>query len=601
MNWLFPFVISIAILAVAIITVIYRAKNKIKSSGLVSSFNIMFFGVAAAAFVLFIPYYYNASSTDFRGLQAVLVSFYSVLRTFTLDGDYSFFMETVDAGSKAFNTAYLTYSLIIMVAAPFFTFGVVLSFFKDVKSYVRYFIHRKNVTYIFSELNERSAALAKDLRKNNKSALLVFAGVNDGETETEKELVEAAAEIEAVCFKKDVLSLKLKLNKLKKETFFFVMGDNEAENLRQTIKLIAEYKSRDNTTLYLFSTSVESELVLGSADKGKMTVRRVDEIRSLISRVLYDEGHLLFDSARPDENGEKRISAVMVGLGQYGTTMLRSLSWFCQMDGYKLKITAFDKDEKAEAKLAYQCPSLMAKENRGVYEDGKPGYDIDIHSGVDANTQDFVNTVMTLQDTTYVFVALGTDEDNVRVAADLRMRFERMKIKPVIVAVVHSSEERVALEGIENHKHQPYDIKFIGDIDTSYTEKVVIDSDLEDAALKCHLSWDGAKEDDFWDIEYNYRSSIATALHKKARIHCGITGVNKPADQMTEEEKKINEKLSDLEHRRWFAYMRAEGFVYSGTRDPSSRNELGKMHHDLVPTSWLSADDIDKDFRVGAL
>ena len=598
MNWMVQFIISIVILAAAVGAVIYCAKNKIKRPKLLNSFNILFVGVAVSAFFLFMPFYYNASITNLRGLQAVLVSLYSVLRTFTLDGDYSFFMETVAAGGGVFNTVYLTYTLIIMVAAPFFTFGVVLSFFKDVKAYFRYFRHQNKETYIFSAINERSVALAKDLRKNKADAVLVFAGVNEGETETEKELAEAAEEIEAICFKKDVLSLWLRLNKLSKKTYFFIIGDSETENLRQTVKLIAEHKDRDETYLYLFSTSVESELILASTAKGKMTVRRIDEIRSLVSRLLYDDGHMLFDSARPEEDGTKQISAVIVGLGQYGTTMLKALSWYCQMVDYKLKITAFDKDEKAEAKLAHQAPEMMDEKNRGVFTAGCPGYDIEIHSGVDADTVEFANYIEKLNDATYVFVALGTDEDNVRVAADLRMRFERIKIKPVIVAVIHSSEEKEALERIENHKHQPYDIKFIGDIDSSYTEKVIIDSDLEDAALKCHLEWDNAKEEDFWDVEYNYRSSVATALHKKAKLYCGLKLTDKPDGEMTQEEVKRNKEIADLEHRRWFAYMRAEGYVYSGDDDASSKNELAKTHHNMVPTHRLSDEDIDKDRRV---
>lgn len=599
MSWTVQFIISVVILAAAIFAVIYCEKNKIKRHKLLRSFNILFIGVAVSAFFLYMPYYYNASATSFRGPQAVLVSLYSVLRSFTLDGDYSFFMETVAAGGNVFNTVYLTYTLVIMVAAPFFTFGVVLSFFKDVNAYIRYFVRRNKETYIFSEINERSVALAKDLRKNNPDVLLVFAGVNEAESETEKELVEQAAEIDAICFKKDILSIRFRLDKLTKKTWFFVVGGNETENLRQTLKLIAEHKDRENTMLYLFSTATESELVLASTPRGKMTVRRIDEIHSLISRLLYDEGHLLFDSAKADESGTKCISAVIVGLGQYGTTMLRALSWYGQMVDYKLKITAFDKDKNAESRVAYLAPEMIEKENQGVIAEGHPHYEIKVHSDIDANTHDFAEKIMELKDATYVFVALGTDEDNVRVAADLRMRFERLRIKPVIVAVVHSSEERAALEGIKNHKNQTYDIRFIGDIDSSYTEKVIIDSEVEDAALKCHMAWDNAKEEEFWDIEYNYRSSVATALHKKARIHCNLQFIDKPEEEMTEEEKKRNKAIEDLEHCRWFAYMRSEGFVYSGSDDSSSRNELGKMHHNMVPTHRLTDEDLDKDRRVG--
>ena len=63
-------------------------------------------------------------------------------------------------------------------------------------------------------------------------------------------------------------------------------------------------------------------------------------------------------------------------------------------------------------------------------------------------------------------------------------------------------------------------------------------------------------------------------------------------------EVKRNKEIADLEHRRWFAYMRAEGYVYSGDDDASSKNELAKTHHNMVPTHRLSDEDIDKDRRV---
>ena len=57
--------------------------------------------------------------------------------------------------------------------------------------------------------------------------------------------------------------------------------------------------------------------------------------------------------------------------------------------------------------------------------------------------------------------------------------------------------------------------------------------------------------------------------------------------------------IESLEHCRWNAYMRAEGYVYSGSPEKSSRNDLGKMHHDLVNYEALTEEEKRKDFRVG--
>ena len=59
--------------------------------------------------------------------------------------------------------------------------------------------------------------------------------------------------------------------------------------------------------------------------------------------------------------------------------------------------------------------------------------------------------------------------------------------------------------------------------------------------------------------------------------------------------------IEQLEHRRWNAYMRSEGYVYSGSPDKSSRNDLAKVHHNLIDFCGLSEEVKRKDSRVGTM
>ena len=198
-----------------------------------------------------------------------------------------------------------------------------------------------------------------------------------------------------------------------------------------------------------------------------------------------------------------------------------------------------------------------------------------------------------------VLVSLGSDEDNIRTAANLRMLFERNGAKPMIQTIVYSTEAKKALQCVTNNAGQPYALDLIGDIRSSYSEKVIIDSEVEEDAFSRHKAYaygDPDKEADFWRYEYCYRSSIATTVHAEARKKCGIPGAGKREKDMTEEERRI---MGALEHRRWNAYMRSEGFIYSGSPERSSRNDLGKMHHNLVDYEQLSDADKNKDHRVG--
>ena len=408
------------------------------------------------------------------------------------------------------------------------------------------------------------------------------------------ELIEQARDLGAICFKKDILVVNFKKHSESKSISFFTIGSNETENLNQSLKLIENYKDRDNTHIYIFSTKIESELLLTAIDKGKVKVRRINEVQSLVNRILYERGSIIFDSAREDTNGDKRISVVVVGMGNHGTEMVKALTWYGQMDGYRLEINAFDKDELAEEKFVALAPELMSSDYNGVDVEGEAQYQITIHPDVDVQTITFADKISKITNASYVFVALGNDDMNINTAVNLRMYFERIKIHPVIQAVVYNSQQRKALEGIANYRGQAYDIEFVGDVESSYTEDVIIDSELEEDALKRHLKW--GKEEEFWTYEYNYRSSVASAIHMKARVQCGIPGADKKETDLSDEERTI---IETLEHRRWNAYMRAQGYIFSGSTDKSSRNDLAKMHHDLVDYSSLTEEVKRLDSKVG--
>ena len=101
---------------------------------------------------------------------------------------------------------YTTLFSILFVLAPILTFGFVLSFFKNISAYKRYITHYNSDVFIFSELNEKSLALAKSLHKNDgKNRFFVFTDVFEKEEEQSYELVEKAKELGAVCFKKDIV------------------------------------------------------------------------------------------------------------------------------------------------------------------------------------------------------------------------------------------------------------------------------------------------------------------------------------------------------------------------------------------------------------
>ena len=585
------FWIAVAVLlftCVAAYRVSVRAK---KSRQMITPLNVLFAGVLVTSVLLFLPAYWIDQEGDmFHPIKAFLLSLYSAIRLFAFDSDYDMIPELI-TGDIA--PVYTTFATVVVVAAPLLTFSFVLSFFDELISFGRLLAGYYAPVYIFSELNDRSLALAEDIRRDKPNARIVFTDVFEASEDSAFEQQEQAHNLGAILFQKDILSVDFSVHAPEAALWFFAIAQDEDSNINHGLRLIEQYGSRENTNLYVFSTGAECEALLSSAHNGAMRVRRIDEVRSLINRILYDEGHRLFDPNLPEEDGEKTITAVVVGMGKHGTSMMRALTWFCQMDGYRPEIHGFDMDELAEDKFAARCPELMDPRFNGTTVPGEAHYRIVIHSGVHVETRSFARQIHELKNASYVMVALGDDALNIRTAMNLRTLFEQCGAKPRIQAIVYNSGKCSALQNLKNFKNQPYDIEFIGDLETSYTERVIIDSELEEDALRRHMRW--GQEVEFWSFEYNYRSSVAAAIHARAKQLQNVPGANKAEDALTQEERQL---LEDLEHRRWNAYMRSEGYIYSGNPHKSSRNDLGKMHHDLIPYADLSEEDKRKDSKL---
>ncbi len=592
--WLTCFILSISCLLMAAMIPLVINNSLLAGKRKIKLFYVLFAGVFLASVVMFFPVHSAAAEVNaLSNWRALLLCVFHSMQVFTIGCEFGVIKDSLTYCPDWLNVFYQVWAATLYVLAPVFTFGFVLSLFKNLTAYLKYARSYFKDVYVFSQLNEKSLTLAKNIGTKSKNVAIVFADVFDDNQEDTYELLENAKKIDAICFKKDISVVDFKKHSAKKSLSFFTIGSNETENLNHALALIDRYKDRENTHLYVFSTKTESELLLTSVDKGSIKVRRINEVQSLVNRVLYEEGNILFEGARENSDGTKKISAVVVGMGSHGTEMVKALSWFGQMDGYELEIHAFDKDPLAEDKFVALAPELMSPLYNGVQVEGEARYTITIHPGIDVETNTFAQEIMHISDATYVLVALGNDDVNITTAVNLRMYFERMKIHPVIQAIVYNSQQKKALQGICNYRGQAYDIEFIGDLESSYTEAVIIDSDLENDALQRHMKW--GKEEEFWTYEYNYRSSMASAIHMRARIACGILDPNQREEDLTEEERNT---IEVLEHRRWNAYMRAEGYVFSGSKDKSSRNDLAKMHHDLVDFSSLTEEEKRKDSKI---
>lgn len=571
--------LSLAILVAGCVGSFVLYKMPYKRGRLLSPANLLPATVFLSALALFYPIYQlEFGSGLLNTLKTLLISIHTVIRLFVLDGDFVIIIDYESNLSPMMASAFSMLAAIVYVLGPILTFGFILSFFKNITAYRDLILNFNSDLYVFSELNEKSLALASSIKEDDKRSMIVFTEVFDQEEETALELQEMAKELKAICFKKDIVDINWDLHRDSRNVYLFTIGENETENIEQSVKLAERYSGKKNFRLFIFASGAESEMLFSAISGEGMRIRRINPIRSLIDHSLYSNGGEIFRHAVEDEQPEKLISAVLIGMGQHGTEMLKALSWLCQMDGYRVEINAFDKDPLALEKLTVQCPELMAPERNGTREYGEAHYRITVHPGVDVNTMTFQQKISAIDKITYVFVALGDDSRNIQTAINLRMLSERKGIHPYIQAIVYATAKKKTLETVTDYRGHSYDIHFIGDLQSSYSRENIVDSQLYQVALQRHLRW--GDERDFWAYEFNFHSSVAAAIHLKMRKVCGMPWAGKTEAELNDAER---DALERLEHRRWNAYMRSEGFVYSGSIEKSSRNDLAKLHNNLVP------------------
>ena len=277
--WLTFLALSVSCLILAAVFSFAINSRRVVNKKKFNLFNSLFAGVFVAAFFMFMPTYLSTAELSTIGcLCAVLLSIFNSMQVFTAGCEFGNVLENMAQCPEWLSIIYQAWISVIYVVAPMFTIGVVLSLFKNVSAYLKYFRTYFKDVYVFSELNDKSIVLASDIKSKHKKAAIVFTDVFEDNEETIYELIEQARNLGAICFKKDILVVNFKKHSESKSISFFAIGSNETENLNQSLKLIENYRNRDNTHIYIFSTKIESELLLTAIDKGKVKVRRINEV-----------------------------------------------------------------------------------------------------------------------------------------------------------------------------------------------------------------------------------------------------------------------------------------------------------------------------------
>ncbi len=600
--WLAVMILVVCVL-VGIIMSIIRYCSKIKL--FITFVKCVPVGIFASALLLLgVIYYYgtgadNVCSENF--FRALIASFQHTMRLFTLDGDYGDFMQNLEQWDVTVRRYYMNYCVVLYAIAPMVTFGFVLTFIKNLYAYIHYYLCFFKETHVFSELNEMTLALAKNLLQHHYEVmddggdeadgkkrpfcktrrllrhawkfltkpLIVFTDVTQDKEESYLELVDGARDCGAILFRKDLESIHWRMRMSIRKLNFYLISEDEPEKIRHADNIIRCYNG-GSVHMYFFAHSIEGKCYLDTlgasaemkaSKKKSLLITRIDDVRLLIYQYLKTDGIKLFENAEP-AGDDRVIDVAILGFGRYGMEMLKGLLWYCQLPGYTIRIRVFEEKKGVESAFRSQCPELRIGEKaESSWQDAR--YEIQFYE-CSAESNECVKHLEALNKKSFVFICLGNDDLNIEAAKRVKCISENRSMNYQITTVVYNTRIK---ECVSN------EFTVIGDLNSFYSPETVLASELAVEAMNVHARWlqktnaeelDDQQKKDFFLSDYGFYSSVAKALHLFLRKNV--------YDMLQEALREEGDDRLDYV-RQVFPFLWDQGDVSSRSIDTGKRSE----------------------------
>lgn len=596
-----------------------------------------------------------------------------LMQSFSLDADYSNLLDPFPGTSGVLAWLTVFFKVILFSSAPIAGGAVIYDVLAGVSPELRLLLLRKRKLLIFSELNEKTVTLAENLVKQKQDPgafAVVFTDCYLSGDEESSELSMRAKNLRAVCLQADLLHCDGFQHSA--DCSFFLMDEDETGNLDDNSNLISlrgllnlkdpVWNRARGCTITMFTNSsetIENARALkkafeqaekeqkAEADKEKNAPKsgtqtsdkfesaaKLHVIRDLAAaccRHLNEEP--LFDEL--EEPGQP-LDVVIFGNTPFAAEMFRSVFWCGQLLDHPLRISVVAPPEEGSGgeppllgKLRRLNPELLEScqpgdpcLQTGLDEDPAPIYASLCFIAEDPTRvplRDFLKASrrcqygdrdsFALKDATRFFVMLGSDEENVALADELRRALIYLRNtgaasgKMAISAAVENADlskvvkERFGVYCQQDTRSQWLKLHLFGGFQDRYCRDIVTfdSADLigpaEQRELVPHALKDiSATSDDI----YNEWSRVARAYHRKYKLF----SAGEKESEITRDEDMLDkvlclrQDLCWLEHRRWCAFLRAEGFSQPAglyeqlriERTQYSQDELWQYANKNVPS-----------------
>lgn len=471
---------------------------------------------------------------------------------------------------------WLIYFLLLIM--PFLTVSFLASLLNGITTKLKLrFIIKKEVI-IFSELNEKSITIAEKI--NNKDNIFIFANYLSN-----NEFDSRLKKLKALKLEENVDNIDIKYINSKNITYY-ILSNNEDEGMNQVLHLIDKY-SQNHIKIYFITNNSMASTILDSANKGKIRLDIVNETERAVCKVLEEKP--LYLNAK-----NKQISVLIIGCGKVGLEFLQTITWCGQIPGYSIEITVIDKNaHKIKEQIALNYPELLPNYNYNFIE-------VDVTSNKMEKMLDKISNI------NYIVIALNSEEDSLKSALILRRYFlnkNGFNQQPIINIWIENPLKNKQINNLKNQKGNKYNLNAFGNIRQMYYSSPIINSQIEEMTKRVHFAYNPNSQnlDDFYEKDYNIKSSRAFAIHIKYKIYSILkdkfTGdINQDMTNFKQCLKNPNtlDILIKNEHARWMAYMRSDGYKVATPDEVNNYKKVINSHINSLAKLHPALTDYDK-------
>ena len=540
------FILCLTIIIISIIYLLFRRKNNLKTN-IAVGFITCIISISILIFPL-LEY-----TNDFiRGLA----SFIYAIKSIVMEQDLSVLARM--NLSSMMEYFYLILLIILFLLTPALTVSFIVSYLERIISNLKFIMSKNKKLYVFSELNDKSIILSKNLG-NKKKIAIIFCNVQDKKDIGIKS-IKLSDRVENIKFNS------------KSDITFYMVDANEEDNLNATLSLIDKYKTFNKIKINVVNRTEETPVILDSMDKGNITVEIINETERAVFNLLNNTPLFL-------NTVDKTISILIVGCGNVGKEFLRDSVWCGMMPNYKLRFLVIDiNTDTIKDNILVEMPELLSN------------YDITFVNA-DIKYNKAIDVINDRADVNYILVSTDSDDKNIDIAIMLRRLYLRnFNREPIINLYIENDIKNKEIIRLSNEKNNGYNLNAFGSMKELYEQNSIIDSELEKIAKEIHLAYDPNDKDlKRYNLrEYNKRSSRASAVHIKYRLKA-VLGDNYTLDMKENQrlfKEKYNDKIEEIlsrnEHDRWSAYTRSMGYVYVSCKEVAKYYKSNKHYVDYL-------------------